>query len=214
MELFNIIYEKFPELQPMLNDVSVLEIDKLMKHPYPALIGVIVGQKITYRKAKEIRKFIYQKMEIAQKEFGDHVDGTMFSAKHVKHMKNDLCKLENWNIIERVNAFLNTKPSDYLDIDNPNIKENILSLESIKGIGPWTTQSTILCSLVSKSYISSDIFPINDKFLQNSLIRLNNINLSLFGKKIDKISLKEVKEISDKWSPYRGIITWYFWRWF
>jgi 3-methyladenine DNA glycosylase/8-oxoguanine DNA glycosylase len=205
------IYDKFPELQPMLDSVGVLDISKLMKTPYSALIGIIVGQKITYKKAKDLRKFIYETVEQSQSELNDEIDGTNFTMKHVNHMKHILCKLDNWPIIERVNDFLSNKESDYLNKDNPLIKQNIMSFECIKGIGPWTIQSTILCSLLDKSYEECDIFPVNDKFIQNALIRLYNINNE---KGITKISLKEVKTMSEKWSPYRGIITWYFWRWF
>ena len=207
----DIIYNKFPELRPMLDDVGILDIKKLMKNPYSSLIGIIVGQKITYKKAKELRKFIYETVEKAQKEFGEEVDGTNFTIRHIENKKETLCLLDNWPIIERVNKFLLTKNEHYLNIDNPQIKDNILSLECVKGIGPWTIQSTLLCSLLYHSYQSCDIFPVNDKFIQNALIRLHNINNP---SKITKITLSEVRKISDKWSPYRGIITWYFWRWF
>ena len=210
----DIIYNKYEELRPMLDSVGILDINSLMKTPYSALIGVIVGQKITYKKAKELRQFIYKTVEQSQKELNHSIDGTNFSMEHINHMKHVLCKLEAWPIIERVNVFLANKPNDYMCIGNPSIKQNILSLGSIKGIGPWTTQSTILCCLLDKSLSLElcDIFPVNDKFIQNALIRLYNINNP--NQKITKISLSDVREISEKWSPYRGVITWYFWRWF
>lgn len=214
-KIHNTLYTNFPNLRPILSAVGVLDFSKLMKTPYSALIGIIVGQKITYKRAKELRKHIYENMEIAQKELGHKVDGACFTLIHINHMKDNLCKLENWSIIERVNTFLLTKSADYLSKDNPQIKENILSLDCIKGIGPWTIQSTILCSLLDdfdSSLDLCDIFPANDKFLQNAIIRLHNITPG--NSKINKISLSDVKKISEAWSPYRGIITWYFWRWF
>src|SRR5437016_4358076 len=77
-----------------------------------------------------------------------------------------------------------------------NTEEGIRSLINVTGIGSWTIDTTLLTSLMHW-----DIFPLNDKFLQARMVRL-------YGKNCD------IKAISDKWSPYRSVITWNFWRWF
>ena len=221
-EMFIFLKDKFPELTSMLDKVGVLDIPSLMKNPYSALIGIIAGQRISFKRARAIRKMIYENIEKMQSAAGKPIEGTNFTRDEIIACHSQLNKLECWPIIERLNAFLSDKPINFLDTYNPKIIENIRSLNEVKGIGPWTIESTILCALVGNDICNLtdyDIFPVGDKFLQNALIRLNNnnnINNNNINNenKIVKLTMKEIKKITDKWSPYRGYITWYFWRWF
>lgn len=213
--IYNTLYNKFPELRIALDKVGILDIPSLMKQPYPALIGVIAGQKITFVQAKQIRSYLYKTL-----------GGTNFSREQVESQALKLNKLECWPIIERLNLFLSSQPADFLELTNSKLEFNIRSLaDSIKGIGPWTIESTLLTCLADKMITTSsgadprsvidnlndsrsviDIFPTGDKFLQNALVRL---------KLVEKpIKISNVKKISLTWIGYRGWITWYLWRWF
>jgi len=79
---------------------------------------------------------------------------------------------------------------------NLNTKEGIWSLLNVKGIGQWTIETMLITSL--KDW---DIFPLGDKFIQTRMKRLYGINC-------------DMKIISEKWVPYRSLVTWYLWRWF
>lgn len=197
--IYDLLYNKFPELHRVLNDVGVLDINLLMKNPYPSLIGVIIGQKISFKRAKELRKKLYTVLGTSD-----------FTLDQFISLQQNFTSFETFPIIERVNKFLKTKNDDFLYSE-----DNIKSLIQIEGIGPWTIESTLLCCFKKlhtnnntniNTNIECDVFPSGDKFLQNALLELNLTN--------EKMSAARAKKISEKWSPYRGYVTWYLWRWF
>jgi 3-methyladenine DNA glycosylase/8-oxoguanine DNA glycosylase len=214
--IYDTLYNNFPELRIALDKVGILDIHSLMKQPYPALIGVIAGQKITFVQAKQIRSYFYKTL-----------GGTNFTREQVESQSLKLNKLECWPIVERLNLYLSLQPADFLELTNSKLEINIRSLaDNIKGIGPWTIESTLLTCLADKMITRPDtnndprsvndnlndlrsvidIFPIGDKFLQNALVRL---------KLLEKpIKISNVKKVSSTWTGYRGWITWYLWRWF
>lgn len=88
--------------------------------------------------------------------------------------------------------------TDYI-IDNNidiNAEDGIRSLINVKGIGQWTIETTLLTCL--KNW---NIFPVGDKFIQNRMKRLYGSDYN-------------IKTITDKWSPFKSVVTWYLWRWF
>ena len=172
-----------PYLERLFREVDDKNTDifQSQKKPFPSLIGAIIGQRISFYSARKMRGDLYSKI------------GTDFTPKDVLEL--DLAFLGNKeDVVRRVCVY----------IINNNVsletEEDIISLRCVKGIGRWTTDTTILTCML---YLDSgyDIFPYGDKFIEKRLIRL-------YGKSIN------VEEHSEKWSPYRSIVTWYFWRWF
>ena len=49
-----------PRLSPVFN--KTLQLETLLKHPYVALIGAIIGQKIRYKTARTLRSKIYSRL--------------------------------------------------------------------------------------------------------------------------------------------------------
>ena len=78
-------------------------------------------------------------------------------------------------------------------------KAFIDQLTSIKGIGPWTAQMFLIFHLHRR-----DIFPLADLGL------INAIQLHYGSEKA--LSKGEIKELSQRWKPYRTVATWYLWR--
>ena len=193
-EIYNILFKEYPELHVVLKDVGVLDLESLMKNVYPALIGVIVGQRISFKRAKQIRKMLYTAL-----------GGTNFSRQDVENtQRQEIVELETWPIIKGLNEYLSTKDDDFL-----NSIDNIKMLKSLKGIGEWTIESTILSSMITKECPENvDIFPSGDKFLQNAL----NVLFSVEGE--EKMTPVVVRKLTKRWAPYRGYVTWYLWRWF
>lgn len=68
----------------------------------------------------------------------------------------------------------------------------------ISGIGQWTIE---VVRLTINPYV--DIFPCGDRFLQNKIWSLYQL--------AKRPTPKEVKQISDKWKGYRGLVCWYLW---
>ncbi|MDJ0730007.1 MAG: DNA-3-methyladenine glycosylase [Crocosphaera sp.] len=72
-------------------------------------------------------------------------------------------------------------------------------LTSIKGIGPWTAQMFLIFHLHRK-----DIFPMADLGLINAIQRH-------YGRE-KALTKGQIKELSQRWKPYRTVATWYLWR--
>lgn len=165
-----------PILLPVFSTVNLQLLD-VIKKPYPALIGAIIGQKIAYTTAKKLRGELYNRY------------GTEFTPETL--INTDISFLgAAAPIIKRVTEYI---ISHHVNLDTC---EGIHSLIAVSGIGTWTIDTTILTCL--KDW---DIFPLGDKFLQTRMKRLYGPNCN-------------IQQISQKWSPYRSLVTWYLWRWF
>lgn len=169
----------------VVKSVGPLDFASLLRPPYVALIGAIVGQKISYQSARVIRGKIYTAL------------GTTFTREQFETWKDSsVIPADKLEIITRVNEFLRTKSSDYLDRE-----ENIRSLMVIPNVKDWTVKVTLLVS--GKNL---DVFPSEDYFIRKRVQRL-------FG--LPSIpSIGETEKIAERWAPYRGHFAWYLWRWF
>jgi DNA-3-methyladenine glycosylase II len=159
-------------------DNSGFLLHTVIKDPYISLIGAIIGQKITYTRAKSLRGELY-------KRYGNILN---------PHVIKDA----DLSFLGTVPATIISNVTTHIIINNVdlNSEQGIRSLSCINGIGSWTIETTLLTCL--KNW---DLFPLNDKFLQVRMKRL-------YGNNVD------MNHISQQWSPYRSIVTWYLWRWF
>lgn len=176
-------------LSALYQKVGPLDWPSLKKPAYVALIGAILGQKIRYSEAKKLRGHVYS------------VLGTSFTRLELESRWSQLTlPQDKCTIIQNVNTFLQHKNRP---IDFPPGQEWICLQEllAVPGIGPWTVTTTML--VIEPSI---DLMPCEDLFLQKRLQKLLALP--------KKPTAKDVEAISTAWSPYRGIITWYLWRWF
>lgn len=175
--------EKYPELQPVWQNV-VADFDQCVKPPFVALLGAIIGQKISYVQAKALRSRLY-------KEFGTEFDS--------------LTLLENTTRLQEIFqdypdklTIIHNILKQELDFNSSKIWK---TLASLKGIGPWTI-STIKIT----SCLEEDEFPSGDLFIRRRLQRLFNLP------KLPTI--KETVNISKRWQGSRTYVAWLLWRWF
>lgn len=70
-------------------------------------------------------------------------------------------------------------------------------LTKVKGIGRWTAEMFLIFQA-----LRPDVFPLDDLGLQRA-IRLH------YGEPLDR---RKMLEISQAWSPWRSVATWYLWR--
>lgn len=147
----NHLIAKDPKLKIVFEtvDKEAFQLHTVIKDPYTALIGAIIGQKISYKTAKSLRGKLYSK-------YG-----------------NLLVPCE---IIGADLYFLGTVPSNIIKsvtnyiLDNNidmNTENGIRSLINVNGIGSWTIETTLLTCLMNW-----DLFPMGDKFLQ---VRMNRL---------------------------------------
>ncbi len=113
---------------------------------------------------------------------------------------------ENWEKIIGIDPSkigIIKRTNEYLKSTNNKLEtiSEIKDLKNIKGIGDWTVQTVLLTSMMDW-----DIFPERDVFLRKKIQKLYSLS--------KRPTEKEVKIMSEKWKPYRSIVTWYMWRWF
>ncbi|CAH6418442.1 Hypothetical protein HVR_LOCUS154 [uncultured virus] len=171
---------KDPKLAQVFETVDKggFQLHTVIKQPYPALIGAIIGQKITYTAAKSLRGELYTRYGTEFIPTTLYRQDLSFLGPVVSTIIYDVTEyIMNYNV-------------------NLNTEEGIRSLMSVKGIGTWTIETTLITT-----FKNWNLFPIGDKFLEKRIIRL-------YGPGCD------TKLISNQWAPYRSLVTWYLWRWF
>lgn len=137
-----------PELKPVFEhvDASGFELHTVIRDPYVALVGAIIGQKISYVRAKKMRGQLFA-------QFGD------------KFLPTDILA-GDLGFLDQQKRQITLDVSRYI-VDNSvdlSTESGIRSLTTVRGIGEWTVQTVLLTTM--KSW---DIFPLQDKFLQKHL---------------------------------------------
>ena len=182
-QIKNYLIKVDPYLKLLFDNVNI-NFSEVIKPIYISLIGAIIGQKISYNKAKELRGNFYCKYGLNCNPYLITKQGLIEIGLNNTQI-DIICRLNEYLIANNIN----------LDINNIN------NLTCIKGIGSWTVKTTILTSL-----LSWDIFVENDYFIKKRLQKLYRLS------KIP--SNNESEQIAFKWSPYRSFVTWHLWRWF
>lgn len=85
---------------------------------------------------------------------------------------------------------------EWEDMSDAEVEKELVS---IKGIGKWTAEMFMIFHLGR-----ADVFPIADIGVQKAMFR------HYFDS--EKVPLGELREIAEKWKPYRSVATWYLWR--
>ncbi len=78
-------------------------------------------------------------------------------------------------------------------------EEIIESLTAVKGIGRWSAEMFLIFVLNRP-----DVWPVDDLGLREG------VKVALKLK--ERPAAKELREIGERWGPYRSVATWYLWR--
>ena len=81
-------------------------------------------------------------------------------------------------------------------------EEIIKLLIQIKGVGSWTAEMILIFALARE-----DVFSLDDLGIQKGMQKLHRLE-HLSGKELKQ----RMKDISEKWSPYRSYACLYLWR--
>lgn len=195
--------ERYEEIKEYFRGVDPVVFTMMDKHGYLVpkperslyanLIGVIIGQKIRFVVARLLRGKLYTLL------------GTdNFTPQMVKDKpKEDLREL---GIERKIVDLIYTVTDKLLNGEIIlNTTEDVKKLTDIKGIGPWTVNTTILMHTLHKEHFD-DTLLIQDLIIRRVMRKLYSSNIE--GK---TLSEKDMLEISEKWAPYRGIVTYYLW---
>lgn len=78
-------------------------------------------------------------------------------------------------------------------------EEIIKELTSIHGIGRWTVEMLLIFHLGRP-----DVFPMADIGMHKAVFRYYN--------KDNPMALQDIRNLGERWRPYRTVATWYLWR--
>jgi DNA-3-methyladenine glycosylase II len=88
------------------------------------------------------------------------------------------------------------KPRRWSKMDDEKIIEDLVR---VKGIGRWSVEMFLIFHLMRP-----DVLPVDDLGLRRAMERLYNGG--------DALTKAEMREIGEKWGPWRSAATWYMWR--
>lgn len=78
-------------------------------------------------------------------------------------------------------------------------EELIAALTAIKGVGRWTAEMMLIFH-----YLRPDVLPVDDIGLIKGASRHYNDG--------ERMGKQAVKELGERWRPWRSVATWYLWR--
>lgn len=100
--------------------------------------------------------------------------------------------------LHRILSIWHELPNDWKNLSEEEVRS---ALKEIKGIGPWTIDMILLYTLELP-----DIFPADDYHLKIIMTQLYQLDPNSRLK-------SQMKEVAEKWSPYRSLATRYLLEW-
>ena len=163
---------------------------RLSNRYFESLVDTIIAQQLSSKVANVISKRVYaffndeiteQKLLNAQEE---DLKALGLSRQKIAYLKS-LAACIHQGIVNL----------DHLELKSD--QEIIDMLTKIKGIGVWTAQMFLMFSLGRE-----DVFSVLDLGLRNALKKVYED---------ETLTHDQMKEIAEKWSPYRSVVSHYLW---
>ena len=156
------------------------------------LCGEIVGQQLSVKAARSIwNKFM--KGVNSNKKFIEKIE----SIKIEDHKLHGLSR-NKLTFLKELTFKYKNKQINFSKFYSMKNEEIINELIKIKGIGRWTAEMFLIFSLGR-----IDVFSIQDLGLRKATIKLY---------KLKSDDENKILTISQKWKPYRSVVSWYLWR--
>lgn len=166
---------------------------QLTQSPFQILVRIIVGQQISLKLSKRL----WDKLQLAcNNDIRPDLIGA-FTEAELKSLGLSLRKSQY--LLDAAKHF---QQSDYMQADWWHTQDDarvISHLCEIKGVGRWTADMFLIFYLGRP-----DILPLDDKVL------LRAISQHYFSG--EPVSRFEAREVSQAWSPWRSVASWYLWR--
>lgn len=149
-----------------------------------ALARAIVGQQISVKAADSV----WSRFEAA-----------LSSLSPEAVLEHDIESLRACGLSQRKAEYMRDLAAHFADdrlseetLEAMDDAEVVKALTAIRGIGRWTAEMFLMFYL-----LRPDVFPVDDL----GLLKAIDLHYSL-----------PLEVLSDKWSPYRTVATWYLWR--
>ena len=185
------ILQKDRIMKKIIQNVGPCTIRKI-PNPFEALIDGIITQQISDSAGQAIalrfRQFFNGKFPTPQ---------MILEYNEIELKSVGLSRMKSQYILDIsqkvISGELNFKKFTKLEDE-----EIISELIKIRGIGRWTAEMYLIFGLGRK-----DIFPLGDLGLINGIKKIYSLN---------NPDISDIKNISNKWKPYRTFGTWYIWK--
>ena len=162
--------------------------------PYQSLIKSVIFQQLHPQAGNTIfERFLLMFNNI----FPD--DKSILTKSSVEIKACGLSQNKLLAILEIASQSANKKLPTSVEIRKMRDNEIIKLFTTIKGIGEWTVQMLLIFNLGRL-----DIIPHNDLAIRKNYQKLKKLT--------SPITSKEIIKISEAWSPYRSVASWYLWR--
>ncbi len=156
------------------------------------LIRSITGQQISVKAADSIWN------RLCSECIGD------VTAENITALSADKLRLIGYSkqkiiYLRSVAEFFIANPNSSNKWHDMTDEEVIRDITTIKGIGRWTAEMFLIFHLQRP-----DILPVDDIGLLKAAAKFYNNDI--------KITKHELRQIAEKWRPWRSVATWYLWR--
>jgi DNA-3-methyladenine glycosylase II len=184
--------EAHPIFEPLRHAAGAVPV-RWLDRGFKGLVFVVTGQQISVAAGRAI----YGRLEAA---LGD------ITAETVAAVGDDVLRAAGFSApkIRTLRALQEAAIAGNLDLDaleEKSAEEAILSLCTIKGIGPWTAEVYLLFAAGHP-----DIFPAADVALQESVRLAFALDT--------RPATRDLREMSDAWSPWRSAAARLLWAYY
>ncbi len=155
------------------------------RNVFATVVGSIIGQRIRFARARMLRGKLYTRLGTDD-----------FCPRQIQELGKDGLRALG----------IGARPCGTImrltDLFSQGDVADIRALTRVKGIGQWT----VTCAAIVDS-LNDDGRRFDDTLLHTDLIIKRGIQ-SLFG----LTSNRDIIELSHRWSPWKGVVTWYLWK--
>lgn len=181
--------------------ISVIDFDKecpLFGNPiisennlFLEISQTIVGQQISFLAADAVWKRLLNSVN-KKKDFLN-----LFENKNLKWARKQGLSERKYEYIRDLSLKIKKRDISLVKMSKLDDESVISELTKIRGIGPWTAEMFLMFGLKRK-----DVFSIGDLALLRAVSEIY---------KVDDKDHKKIIRITNKWKPYRSIVSWYLW---
>lgn len=191
-EIVNTLATRDHQLATVISMVGPCKLERGVQG-FPALVHSIIGQQLSDSSARAI----HTRLATLLKDDGIHPEGIL-RATIERLRKAGMSQMKAQCLYSLAEHVLADK-IDFSKLEAMEDEEIVRVLTQVKGIGRWTAEMFLMFSLGRL-----DIFPIDDKSIQSSLMHMYNLTTNNYK--------TQAELIGEKWRPYRTIASWYLYR--
>lgn len=157
---------------------------------FESLVDTIIAQQLSSKVASVISKRVSD-------FFNNHITEIKLLESREEDLRTLGLSYQKIKYLRSLAECIHQGIVDLHDLEHKSDQEIIDMLVKVKGIGVWTAQMFLMFSLGRE-----DVFSVLDLGLRNALKRVYQD---------DTLTQEKMIQISEKWSPYRSVVSHYLW---